>query len=111
MAAPGGPSLHEIAKTSQYAIQIFVRMMTGKLTVVTVQPTDTVEQLKQRIYEREGIPPDHMHLILDNVHKILGDGMRLVDYGVGPNQTVLVKLRLCAFDPSPEAEPAAAAAK
>ena len=44
-------------------MQIFVKTLSGRSLVVDIQPTNTVYQLKAKIYEKEGIPPDQQKLV------------------------------------------------
>jgi len=39
-------------------MQIFIKTLTGKTLTVNVESTDTVADLKERVQDREGIPPD-----------------------------------------------------
>jgi ubiquitin len=44
-------------------MQFFVKTLTGKTMTVEMNATETVQALKQRIYDREGIPADQQRLI------------------------------------------------
>ncbi|MDM8204178.1 ubiquitin-like protein [Faecalicoccus acidiformans] len=75
-----------ISMTSVFAMQIFVKTLTGKHIAVEVEPTDRVEDLREKIQYEVGIPPDQQILIFAG--KVLIDGNTLQDYSIQKDSTI-----------------------
>lgn len=74
------------------AMQLFVEMLDGNTITLEVEGSDTIEALKQKVWDKEGIPPNLQRLFFDG--QALEDTFTLSDYNIEGASTLLLVITL-----------------
>ncbi len=69
-------------------MQIIIKLLNGKTLTLNVEPSDTIEKIKKKIQEKEGIPPDQQRLLY--MGRELEDIYTISNYKILENSTVFL---------------------
>jgi len=73
-------------------MQIKVKNLAGRVLEIDIDPTDTIEKIKERVEEKEGIPPQQQRLIFGG--KAMSDEKTVADYNIAAGNTLHLVLAL-----------------
>ncbi|MBE6733783.1 MAG: hypothetical protein E7563_00370, partial [Ruminococcaceae bacterium] len=84
-----------VSIVTAFAMQIYVKTVDGKTITLQVEPNDSIDAVKAKVYEREGIHPEHQILLLAD--KRLEEGKTLSDYNIMKETTMQLVVNECRY--------------
>ncbi|KAI8149630.1 putative polyubiquitin [Fennellomyces sp. T-0311] len=73
-------------------MQVFVKSLAGKVTTLDVDPTDSIESVKYKIQDTDGVPMSEQRLLFGGQQ--LEEGHTLKDYSIAADSALFLVLRL-----------------
>ena len=88
--------LAALVPSTAFAMQIFVKTLTGKTITLDTEPSDTIEAVKAKIQDKEGYSPEAQRLLFED--KELEDSKTLKDYKIQKESTLHIVLKNWSID-------------